>query len=137
MRKLVKLDPNLYLTEIDMKSMRREALALKAYIESAPQQEEELFQYKTKILPLVEAALNGSLQIPYRDEPYSWRLMLEGLAPMLLDEFLDPYAAFFNRIRGSAGCSDPAYLRTGKIADYHPEIIEKDGEQYQWVEFED
>lgn len=138
MRKLVKLDPHGYLTEIDMKDMRRKALALKAYIESAPRHEEELFQYKAKVLPLVEAALNGSLQIPYKGgEPYSWRLMLEGLEPMLLDEFADLYAPFCNRIDGSSRWSNPGFLRTGEISDYHADIVEKDGEQYQWVEFEE
>lgn len=138
MRKLVKLNSRGLLTEIDIKVMRRKALALKAYIESAPKQEEELFQYKAKVLPLVEAALNGSLQIPHKaEEMYSWRLMLDGLAPMLPDEFDELYASFLNRIEGSPHWSNPEFLRTENLSDYHPDIVEKDGEQYEWVEFED
>lgn len=72
MRKLVLLDPSGALTEVDPKLLRREASALKAYVESASKGEERLFQYRKKLLPLVEAALSGSVQIPFKgDDPYS------------------------------------------------------------------
>lgn len=60
MRKLVKLDAGGWLTEIDLKAMRREALALQAYIEAAPEGEEKLFQYRKKVLPSVCAALEDT-----------------------------------------------------------------------------
>lgn len=138
MKKLVKLDPGGWLTEIDLKAMRREALALQVYIDSAPQGEEKLFEYRRKVLPLVRAALEGTLPIPYKgDDPYSWRLMLEGLSPMLGEEFRAFYSAFMVRVGGSPVWSSPSYLRTGDSSDYVPDVVIKDGERYEWVEFED
>ncbi len=139
MRKLVLKDKDGALTEADPKALRREALALKAYIESAPKREEQKFQYRVKLLPLVEAALNGTLEIPYKEpEPYNLRLSLEGFEPMLPQPFSsEVYSPFINRIRGSALCSDPTYLKNKDILDYSPVIIEQNGQRYQWVEFED
>ena len=138
MRKLVKLDSGGWLTEIDPKAMRGEALALQVYIETAPEGEERLFQYRLKVLPLVRAALDGTLPIPYKgDEPYSWQLMLEGLAPRLTEVFSQVYCRFMNRIAGSSTWSAPSVIRTGNSSDYVADIVIKDGERYEWVEFED
>lgn len=132
MRKLVLLASNGALTEIDQEALRREASALKAYVESASKEEERLFQYRKKLLPLVEAALNGSVQIPFKgDDPYSAYLMMEGLSPELPEELQELYFGFVNRIRGSSICG------LKDIRDYKPEIVVKDGQRYEWVEFED
>ncbi|MBX3659686.1 MAG: hypothetical protein KF740_14740 [Ramlibacter sp.] len=134
----MRLDDGGWLTEIDQRAMRREALALKSYIEAAPAQEERLFQYKEKVLPLVDAALSGSLQIPFKGQGgYSWRLMLEGLEPMLVQRFRELHSRFMNRIDGSAMWSAPSFLQTGNSEDYKPDIVMKDGVRYEWVEFED
>lgn len=138
MKKLVKLDANGWLTEIDQKALAREAHALRTYIESAPAKEEEIFQYKNKVLPLVEAAISGTLMLPYKGEdPYSWRLMLEDLAPMLTDAFRTIYSAFIVRIHGHPMPVAPSYRETGDALKYIPAIVEKDGDRYEWVEFED
>jgi hypothetical protein len=138
MRKLVKLDANGWLTEIDQKALAREARALRAYIESAPTKEEEIFQYRIKVLPLVEAAISGALVLPYTgDDPYSWRLMLEDLTPMLTDAFRTVYSKFIVRIHGHPMPVAPSFRETGDALSYIPEIVEQDGDRYEWVEFED
>jgi hypothetical protein len=132
MRKLVLLAPSGALTEVDPKALRREALALKAYVESVSKEEERLFQYHKKLLPLVDAALNGSVQIPFKgDDPYSAYLMMEGLLPELPKALQELYFVFVNRIRGSSICG------LKNINDYKPEFVVKDGQRFEWVEFED
>ncbi len=138
MKKLVKLDPGGWLTEIDLKAMLREALALQAYIDAAPEGEERLFQYRRKVLPLVRVALDGTLPVPYKgDDPYSWQLMLEGLAPRLTEAFSQVYSRFMNRIAGSPTRSSPLVVQSGDSSDYVPDVVVRDGERYEWVEFED
>lgn len=138
MKKLVKLDSEGWLTEIDRKALHREALALKAYIEASPAAEEKIFRYRDKVLPLVKAALMNMLEVPYKgDDPYSWRLMLEGVTPVIPNGFSDHYSKFLTRIRGSPMMSAPSFLRSGKASDYVPEVEEIDGYRYEWVEFED
>lgn len=138
MKKLVRLDAGGWLTEIDMKVMHREARALEAYIQTASVDEELLFQYRLKVLPLIYAALEGRLQIPYKgDVPYSWQLMLEGLAPKLTGDFSNLYSLFMNRITGSSTLSAMSVQQIGGTEDYVPDIIEKHGYRYEWVDFED
>jgi hypothetical protein len=138
MKKLVRLDAGGWLTEIDMKAMHREARALQAYIQTASLDEELLFQYRSKVLPLICAALEGRLQIPYKGEaPYSWQLMFEGLAPKLTGDFSNLYSLFMNRIAGSSTLSALSVQQNDDTADYVPDIIEKDGWRYEWVNFED
>jgi hypothetical protein len=132
MRKLVLTDKGGWLTEVDPKALRREALALKAYIDSAPKQEEKLFQYRKRLLPLVEAALSGGVQFPFKgDKPYSSRWIGEGFEPELPPVLAELYYRFMNRIRGNSTCG------LKDIKDYKPELVEKDGQCYEWVEFED
>ncbi len=138
MRKLVRKNKDGWLTEVDPKALRREALALKAYIEAASRKEEKQFRYRERLLPLVEAALSGALQIPFKgDKPYNSRMMMEGLEPWLPEGISELYFGFMIRIAGTAHISAPSYLKTGNIMDYVPDIVEKDGERYEWVEFED
>lgn len=69
MRKLVLLNTDGALTEVDQKAQRREALALKAYIDSATDDEGRTYSYKVRLLPIVNKALEGTLRFPFHDEP--------------------------------------------------------------------
>lgn len=129
MRKLVKLGKDGYLTEVDTKAMRREALVLQRYIDEAPEDERKLLRYDEWLRPVVDAAIHGSLPIPYTREPYNIHLMLEGVLPELPQPLLGPYARFVRRITGAARFSIIS------PSDGQEEVI--DGERYQWVTFED
>jgi len=138
MKKLVKLDADGWLTEIDQKALAREARELCDYIESASTKEEQIFQYREKVLPLVHATISGKLTLPYKGEdPYSWRLMLENFAPMLNDAFREVYSKFIVRIHGHPMPVAPSFRETGDARNYVPEIVERNGDRYEWVEFED
>jgi len=135
MRKLVRLDENCWLTEVDPKALRREAEALQAYILQAPTGEAREFKYHEKLLPLIEAALDGTLPIPYKgDEPYNGRLILDGLQPNLPNNASSLYSRFLLRIKGSARLSSKSVDAEGY---YIPDEVMIDGQRYEWVEFED
>lgn len=121
MRRLVELDPvSKRFMEVDTKRVKREALALKEYILAAPAEEEEQFRYRSEILPIVEAALNGTLELPYRGYwPYQW----EGGEGLLPRNYSRLEANFYIPVMGS-------HLDA-------PKIIVKDGKEYAWMEFED
>ena len=121
MRKLVELDPvSKRFMEVDTKCLKRVALALKEYILAAPPEEEERLRYRSEILPIVEAALNGTLELPYRGyRPYVWESG-EGLLPRT---FFSHYADFFVPAAGS-------HIDV-------PKIVVQDGKEYAWMEFED
>lgn len=137
MKKLVKLDESLRLTEIDPKVLRRSALALKAYIEQAPEAEAEKYEYEQRVMPLVRAALDGTVQIPYYgQQPYSMRFIIEGLYPELIDEFSKLYSNFMLIIEGSsAKFSLSTHLHGKYVLDECEEVI--NGERYEWCWFED
>ncbi len=112
MRKLVLLDKDGALTEIDRKALRREALALKAYINQAPFAEAYQFDYRGKLLPLVEAALNGTVKVLYKESgPYNTLLMREGLEPPLPPEAHKRYVDFLLRIQGNPPPVPPRHPR--------------------------
>lgn len=120
MRKLVELDANGRFMEVDVKCLKRAALALKEYILAAPAEEEEQLHYRDEILPIVEAALNGALELPYRGyRPYVW----EGGEGLLPRSYSRLEANFLVAV-------------TGTPLDV-PEIVVKDGKKYAWMEFED
>ena len=121
MRKLVELDPiSKGFLEVDEKRLQREAQALKEYILSAPVEEEQQLRYRTEILPIAEAALKGTLELPYRGYiPYVWESG-EGLLPRS-----------FSTLR-----ADFLVSASGSHLDV-PEIILKDDKEYAWMEFED
>jgi asparagine synthetase A len=73
MKKLVKKNLDGRLLEIDTKALRREAAELKAKIEIASDEEQRKFDYRRKLLPLIDAALNGTLVFPYMHSPYNLR----------------------------------------------------------------
>lgn len=130
------MDANGWLTEIDVKAMRREAADLLRYIDEAPEAERERFQYDAWLRPLTNAALDGTLDIPYRENPYSFHLMNEGILPMLPNKLMGRYAQFFIRIKGDPTVSSCSVAETGS---YEPSVSEVviDGERYEWVIFED
>jgi hypothetical protein len=70
-------------------------------------------------LPLVDAALNGTMPLPYKGWESHMRELGEGLLPR---DYTRVSAPFYNTIRG-------AHLTP-------PQIIEKDGKRYAWAEFE-
>ena len=124
------------LTEIDQKAMRREAQALIDYINSAPLEEEEKYGYKGRVIPVVKAALDGQLEIPYKGDVYNARFELEGWAPMLTEEFKKYYFPFLFRIQGKTSLSSHSVKLYGK---YVPGACEEihNGEYYEWCDFED
>lgn len=72
----------------------------------------------SKDLPVVEAALDGSLPLPYKENPHR-REIGEGD----LDWCLDKLAPFYNTICGAL--YEP------------PKVIMKNGRYFAWTEFED
>jgi len=134
MRKQVRKDHDGALTEIDSKALRREAMALRAYIEQASSEEEAIFRYRVKLLPLVEGAMNGTLAIPHKGDPYNLRFIMEGMEPDLPEGIQDLYFQFLSRIKGRASVSSTSVDENGR---YIPDEVEINGQRYEWVEFED
>jgi hypothetical protein len=136
LKKLVRKDKNGRLTEVDPKALQREAEALQIYIQNADLFEVHKFGYQSKLLPLVNEALAGSLKFPYMDSPYNLRLMMEGLEPELPDTIQDMYFQFMSRIHGSPDLSSASVITHGRyVPGASEEII--NGDRYEWVEFED
>lgn len=77
------------------------------------------YGFLKKDLPLVESALNGTMQLPFYDSPHNWEIR-EGLLPA---DYRKISAPFYNTVAGAL--YDP------------PEVIRKNGKYYAWVEFED
>lgn len=136
MKKLVKKTQDGRLTEIDLKAMRREATELLEYVTHAPIEERNEFDYDGWLLPVVESALNGTLPIPYMEDPYNIQYVLEGILPELPPQLKLPYFRFLARIQGSASVSSASTIERGS---YEPGTAEVgiDGERYEWVVFED
>lgn len=118
--KLVQLDDESWgWSEIDLVKLKRVALEFKTWLDKQDPNNDQ-FCFIKKDLPIVEAALNGSLLLPYKKaSPHNWELR-DGLLPR---EYTKIAAPFYNTIRG-------AHLTP-------PEIIEKDGKRYAWAEFEE
>lgn len=136
MKKLVQKDDSGRLTEVDPKALRREAEALRNYIQNADASEVKKFSYQSKLLPLIDQALAGSLKFPHMDTPYNLRLMMEGLESELPDAIQDMYFQFLNRIQGSPNLSSASVTIHGRYVPGASEEI-RDGRRYEWVEFED
>ena len=136
MKKLVKKDKNGRLQEIDKKALNREALALKKYIEHAPADEVQQFSYSAKLIPVVDAAIGGSLEIPFTDSPYNLHLIIEDIEQDLPNGIQELYFQFMNRIQGSPALSSMSVIEHGHhIPGACEEII--NGERFEWVMFED
>jgi len=120
MHKLVQLDDETWgWTEIDPVRLQRVAQAFKAWLMTVDPQDDP-FGFLMEDLPLVEAALQGTLPLPYKSSGPHSRSLGEGWLPSAYTEISAP---FYNTIRG-------AHLMP-------PQIIEKDGKRYAWADFED
>lgn len=119
-RKLVQLDDDTWgWSEIDMVKLKRVANEFRTWLVTVDPDNDE-FGFLKQDLPLVDAALSGMLQLPFKRARPHTRELGEGFLPR---EYTRISAPFFNTIRG-------AHL-------IPPEIIEKDGKRYAWAEFED
>ena len=117
-RKLVQLDEDGWCIEIDLVKLKRVATEFRSWLESVDPNNDP-FEFLRKDLPLVEAALNGALTLPYKGwYPHS-RELGEGLLP---HEYREISAPFYNTIRGA--------IRS-------IETVNKDSKRYAWVEFEE
>ena len=119
-RKLVALDGEYGGSlEIDMIKLKRVATAFKAWLLKLDPNNDP-FNFLKWDLPLVEAALNGTMELPYKGpEPHTWEWH-EGLLPA---EYKHICAPFYNTIRGAL--YEP------------PQVIMQDGRYYAWLEFEE
>lgn len=119
-RKLVRInDETLYFTEIDEVELKRVATIFEKWLLKIDP-EHDPFQFLKKDLPLVKAALDGTLRIPYSaTDPHAWEIR-EGTIP---SEYIEISSPFYNTIRGEHMVP--------------PEIIEQDGHRYAWAYFEE
>ena len=137
MKKLVKLRDDFRLTEIDWKATRRQADKLGDYIANAPEVERVKYEYDRRLLPLIDAVINGSIEIPYfGPDPYNARFIMEGQAPDLEEKFKDVYYKFRDMIGASSSIFSLSTHEDGQytLGKYE---IERDGELYEWCWFED
>jgi hypothetical protein len=143
-KKLVKLDEDFNLTEIDWKATRRQAEKLRDYISNAPENERQKYEYEERLTPMINAVMDGSIEIPWRTnqiaiqfaDPYPARFIMEGQAPDLVESFENVYYPFKNMIGAAASVFS---LSTHESGEYILEKyrVEKDGEFYEWCWFED
>ena len=138
MIKRIKLDENQNLTEIDMKKLHRAALALKDYIDTAPREEAEKYEYQQRVMPLICAALDGSMPVPnYAQGPYNRRYIMEGFYPELPSEFDNLYSKFLVLTWGGANHYSIAEHEGRKYDPNEYVETDPDGTQYEWCWFED
>lgn len=105
--------------EIDPVKLKRVATEFKTWLLQIDP-DNDPHGFLAEDLPIVEAALNGKLPLPYSEsDPHSWSLR-EGLLPR---EYTKVSAPFYNTIHGAL--YEP------------PEVIVKDGRYYAWTEFEE
>jgi hypothetical protein len=120
MRKLIELDGEYGgWLEIDQVKLKRVANEFKIWLLTV-EPNNDPFGFIKYDLPMVEAALNGSLKLPYKGGRPHTRELGEGLLPI---DYREISAPFYNTIRGAL--------------DAPPEVILKDGKYYAWCEFED
>lgn len=119
-KRLVELDKNGSATEVCWKRLRRQALAVKEYLDRSPSCP-EIPNLRERAMPLVQAALDGTLIVPLsiRRDPFVW----EGGEGLLPSDFNHVFSRFMNIVTGA----DRDYVNR----------VEKDGKVYAWVEFED
>jgi hypothetical protein len=126
-KRLVELTAGGYGTEIDLVKLKRVAKEFKAWLLTVDSNNDP-FGFLRKDLPLVDSALNGTMELPFRGtRPHNWEIR-EGE----LDWYLAHSSEFYNTIRGSN-------LVVNEDKDGYTiglTIIEKDGKRYAWAEFE-
>lgn len=128
-RKLVELDDGGFSKESDPVGLTRVATEFKAWLLKI-EPNNDPFGFLKEDLPLVEAALNGTLQLPYKGQkPHYW----ERHEALLPKEYGQASSPFYNMIDGMnlVVNRDSEGYTTGIT------IIEKDGKRYAWMEFED
>jgi hypothetical protein len=116
MRRLVEIDPDtFYAREVDAVRLKREGRELREYILNIPVGK-DVFNYRQKVLPIVEAALNDTLKLPFSasDEPLSYEIR-EALLP---EDYAELHAAFFNTAVGEDADTDNTTERDGKLFAY-------------------
>jgi len=118
MRKLVQLDEDGYCSEIDAVKLERVAQAFKAWLTTIDPQDDP-FGFLKQDLPLVEAALQGLLPLPFKGTEPQQRALGEGFLP---SDYVEVSAPFYNTILG---------------ANRSLETVLKDGKRYAWADFED
>ncbi|VWX58295.1 hypothetical protein VARIO8X_130132 [Burkholderiales bacterium 8X] len=119
MKKLVLLDADTWrLTEVDPVKVKRYAQEFKRWLLQLDP-EADRFGFLTIDLPLVEAAIEGKLPLPYTEPDAHETEIAEGRMPR---EYLHVSSAFYNTIRGEH-CS-------------LPEIVVRDGKRYANCDFE-
>lgn len=137
MKKLVKLDENFRMTEIDWKATQRQAEKLRDYIENAPPAECLQYGYQKNFIPLIDAVMNKSIDIPYfGPDPYSIRAVMEGQIPGFLEPFAKLYFKFDDMISASSSAFSLSTYESGEYI-FEKYRVEKDGELYEWCWFED
>jgi hypothetical protein len=119
-RRLVELDGEYGgWLEVDLVKLRRVATAFKTWLLTVDP-DSDPFGFLKKDLPIVDAVLDGSIDLPYKNgHPHNWEVR-EGLLPSAYHDFSAP---FYNTIRGAL--YEP------------PQVIMKDGRYYAWAEFEE
>jgi hypothetical protein len=124
MKKLVELDPNTLTTkEFDCVKIARSATELRAYLLQLSPADDQ-FHIKDQVLPIVERALEGTLNLPFEVQQKPLRYeSTEGLLPREYNKLAAP---FFVAIYGMSG------LGTDALQPIH-----KDGKIFAWMEFED
>ena len=139
MIKRVKLNSDGYLTEIDMKPVRRLAQELKNYIENCSREEAEKYEYQKRMMPLINSVLDGTLPVPnyLSPNPYSVRYMMEGLFPELVPEFGELYYPFMTMTDGDPMKFSLSTHETGKYEHGKYRETDPDGTQYELCWFED
>ena len=124
MKKLVELDPVTRTTkQFDEVKIARSAQALKEYLLSLAPDGDHL-HLRELVLPIVEKALSGRLDLPFdnRNKPLR-RELGEGLLPAEYNKLAAP---FFVAISGMSGLGSDLI-----------KPIRKEGKIYAWMEFED
>jgi hypothetical protein len=117
-RKLVQLDDDGWCMEIDMVKLTRVADEFRRWLLTIDLSNDP-FGFLGQDLPLVDAALNGTMPLPYKGREPHMRELGEGLLPR---EYTRISAPFYNTIRG---------------ANRSIETVLKDGGRFAWAEFED
>lgn len=117
-RKLVQLDDDGWCMDIDMVKLKRVAIDFKIWLMTIDPNSDP-FGFLSWDLPLVDAALSGMLQLPFKHSRPHTRELGEGILP---GGYTKISAPFYNTIRG---------------AERSVETVTKDGKRYAWVDFED
>lgn len=137
MIKRVKIDENGSLTEIDWKVTRKAALELKTYIDSAPSDERRKYEYQERVVPLINAVLDGSIKIPHTGDCYDVRYIMDGLYPELLPSFSELYSKFLCMIWGSVSSFSLSTHESGEFIFQKYAEEDEFGNRYELCWFED